>query len=352
MKKHIIAAAVAAAVAVPAMAQNVSIGGNFDMSYDFGDQNATTQLLNAAGAFTTSAITISGTEDLGGGLKAYFNVNSRLGNGNLISGATGSKEATQDKVSDRAGAINFGDRGFQVGITGAFGDVAIGKTTGTAFGGTIRGGVAGNFSLLSESRWGDRPNNMISYTTPAFNGLKGRAIYQTSGGNFRDGDSNGSYELSLNYVNGPLTVDAAYNKVKAGAYTDSNDEADATVAGSDTGVRAQYNFGSFAANLSYINNETAAASTRRQWSAGVTVPLGNINLLAEYGKRDAAASSTGDGFYNVGAVYNLSKRTNVYAVYNKLRDATGTGKSIADSDENADSTADTARYVVGIRHSF
>jgi predicted porin len=361
MKKHLIAAAVAAAtVAAPAMAQNVTIGGNFDVSYDLGKQNSDTQAINTAGAFTTSALTIGGTEDLGGGLAAYFNVNSRLGGGNQINGSVGSVQALQDANAQRAGAINFGDRGFQVGIRGAFGDIAIGKTTGTAIGGVIRGGVVGNFSLLSESLWGDRPNNMISYSTPKVSGFTGRVVYQLSGGTANSNASNGSYELSGQYAQGPLTVDIAWNSVKAGAYgnttaaLNTNQGTATTVDGNDTGARIQYNLGVAAVNVSVLSNETAAAAKRSQYSFGVTVPMGAWSFLGEYGSRDAAASTTGDTFYNIGAVYNLSKRTNIYGVYAVLDDTSNAaGRGLIGGGANsADGVAGDGKMVVGLRHSF
>ncbi len=364
MKKHLIAAAVAATVAVPAMAQ-VTIGGNFDISYDLGQQNSQTGALNTAGAFTTSALTFGGSEDLGGGLSAYFNVNSRFGAGNQVEGAVGTAQAIQDVVERRAGAINFGDRGFQVGIKGSFGDIAVGKTTGTAIGGIIRGGVAGNFSLLSESLWGDRPNNMLSYTTPDFSGFSGRVVYQFSGGVPQSSAANGSYELSGQYLKGPLQINVAYNSVKAGAYTTdgttsgttSEQGSTGTHAGNDTGIRVQYNFGPAALNLSYLDNETAATTSRTQYSVGVTVPAGAWSFLAEYGARDAA-TNVGDAFYNVGAVYTLSKRTNIYGVYSKLEDGTTASRGLIGGSgaiaaaNSADGVSTDARIVLGLRHSF
>ena len=83
MKKHLIAAAVAAAVAVPAMAQNVTLSGYVeagyqDLSFSGDATTRTNEELKAftAGPFGSSRLVISGSEDLGGGLKAGFRLES------------------------------------------------------------------------------------------------------------------------------------------------------------------------------------------------------------------------------------------------------------------------------------
>lgn len=347
MKKHLIAAAVAAAVAVPAMAQ-VTIGGNFDVSYDLGKQNET-QNLNTQGAMSTSALTLAGKEDLGGGMYAAFNINSRLGQGGNIEGRAGSGQVEPDDADtgERQGAINFGDRGFQVGIGGAFGEIMIGKTTATAIGGTIRGGVAGNFSLLTESLWGDRPNDMISYTSPELTkGLKVRGVYQLE---------SKSYELSANYKAGAITIDAAYNNVEAGANqglngaTSSTQGSFATIAGNDMGARVQYNAGVALINVSYLKNESGNAAKPNQYSVGLSIPLGATSVIAEYGDRDLpGANNTGGAFYNVGAIHSMSKRTNVYGIYAKVDSATAAATGV----QGVNGVAEEARIVLGLRHSF
>lgn len=340
MKKHIIAVAVAATVSMPALAQ-VTVGGNFDLSYDFGNQNSN-NLMNPQGALSTSALTMSGKEDLGGGMYAIFTIASRLGQAGEVEGAVGGAQTAANAEPDnRQGTINFGDRGFQVGIGGAFGEFMVGKTTGTAIGGTIRGGVAGNFSLLSESLWGDRPNSMISYTTPTFSGFKVRGIVQGA-------DSN--YEVSVNYTRGPLTIDAAYNSVAAAVHASADGVATlqgsgAKIEGNDRGFRVQYNFGIAALNTSYVKNQTAAG-TPNQHSLGVTVPLGAAVLLAEIGDRDReGANNVGGRFNNIGAIYNLSKRTNAYFMYSKVEAATVVSR-------NSTGLAEDGRSVVGLRHTF
>ncbi len=80
MKKHLIAAAVAAAVAVPAVAQNVTIYGTLDVTYaQTASTNNASEIFSQAGAnLGTSVLGLKGTEDLGGGMKLGFDLQGEL----------------------------------------------------------------------------------------------------------------------------------------------------------------------------------------------------------------------------------------------------------------------------------
>jgi predicted porin len=315
MKKHLIAAAVAAAVAVPAMAQ-VTIGGSIDMSYDFGDRGNWNSGDNrdsdgrvlTSGLLTTSDLRMGGTEDLGGGLTAFFQINSGL-NGVLNHDRTGAGALPNDEGA----VISFGDRGAVIGLRGSFGSIAVGKTTGTAIN-ALRGGVAGNLSLLNAGSFGDdadRPTNVIDYTSPAFNGITARVIYQL-GENNDSGGEQGDNEISFAYANGPLTAGIAFQNA-------SDDR--------DIGVRVTYNFGPAAVNYSFQDIDGQSSNFH---SLGVSVPFGAVTAFAEFQDRPDV-----DTRINLGAVYNLSKRTNAYFVY---------------SDDKVGNTDPVT--AVGIRHSF
>ena len=80
MKKHLIAAAVAATLAVPAMAQ-VSISGRLDAGYSAIDAQDNTKDTTGIGysADTSSRLTFKASEDLGGGLKASLVLEAGIG---------------------------------------------------------------------------------------------------------------------------------------------------------------------------------------------------------------------------------------------------------------------------------
>ena len=96
MKKHLIAAAVAAAVAVPAMAQvtiSGAIGGNSTKYKTDGASAPSESATTANDHLGTTALRISGAEDLGQGMKASFVLEGDLS----LSSGLGSNNSTSDK---------------------------------------------------------------------------------------------------------------------------------------------------------------------------------------------------------------------------------------------------------------
>jgi len=112
MKKHLIAAAVAAAVAAPAMAQNVSLYGAIDASVASVNNITSGTSVSMAyldGAVTSSIWGIRGSEDLGGGLRAIFQVEGNIG--------------TNNGGSSQAGLWR---RAAYAGVAGGFGEITLG----------------------------------------------------------------------------------------------------------------------------------------------------------------------------------------------------------------------------------
>jgi len=75
--------------------------------------------------------------------------------------------------------------------------------------------------------------------------------------------------------------------------------------------------------------------------------VGKANLLVAYssGNDDSSVQKTDKSGFQVGAVYNLSKRTNVYAVY-------GSGKAESTTGTSANSKFADTGTAIGIRHTF
>jgi predicted porin len=127
MKKHLVAVAVASAFTLPAMAQNVTISGLLETGFvdlkHTGDAATKTanDLSNVAGGiFGSSRLVIGGSEDLGGGLKAGFRLESSL---DASSGRAGAGTLGTQAGSN---AGQFFNRGAEVNLSGAFGMVRLG----------------------------------------------------------------------------------------------------------------------------------------------------------------------------------------------------------------------------------
>lgn len=317
MKKQLIAMAVAAAFAGPVVAQT-TISATVDFGIDLGSENAGNTF--ASDTVSTTELRINSVEDLGGGLKAFVDIHT--GFGRAINGAADADitvttvsvnaPATITSVGDFAvtavqnAPIEFGDRGGRIGLSGPFGTVAFGRTTGTAFN-SMRGGVAGNLSNLSAGALGARVNNAIDYTAPAFAGTVLRGIVDTE---------NSGYEISV--VTNLVGVSVQ------GAVARDDDETDYV-------VRLGYRVGDVGLNGVY-QSITNAQDKDAHYSLGATYTMGAVQLVAEGQRRGPDTTRT-----NLGGIYNLSKRSNAYIMMTNE----------AEVGQDA-----VARVFLGMRHTF
>lgn len=344
MKKQVIAAAVAAAFAVPAVAQ-VTISGRIDTSVGSFTNNAGLKhtRVNAA-LLTTPQLVLSGTEDLGGGLSAFFNT------------------ATQLDGSD--GTFSWGNRGFVVGLRGGFGSVTLGKDMGLTIDAIATSGVVnnlGNYSVLN-----NRLNNTVSYTSPSINGFNARVVYSAgndsdiganTAGTITSPLSNRQTEVSVSYAAGPLLVRAASSNnenVQSAAVSSSSVNSFGSPVTSaaygassaskviENGISVNYNLGFMAANGRFVDRKTTNPSSglrnEKFSGVGVSVPFGNTSVNVDVFKFNSSVDTRDIDAVSLTAVNTLSKRTNAYVAYQK-RDIKHT-------------VTDEAVMAVGVRHSF
>jgi predicted porin len=390
MKKHLIAAAVAAAVAAPAFAQNVSISGRIDAGYSMtsattaaGAKTDTDQI--TTGVFTTQRLTLSGSEDLGGGLKASFAMESTI---------------AQNR------ALTFGDRAFNATLSGSFGSIMIGradsmiKSVFDSYDAGYSNNMVGAIDGLDEATNSSGSRDVtIRYTTPNFSG------FTASVGLMKDTvevagspkvDTTSGEEFGLRYSAGPLNAALAYRSVESSTAASAgtaglcatniggggiflNDEirpvaqgetcADAGFPGAattpvrltgsdpvartntkfnDLGLGVSYNFGPAVVFGQYFDNEsknkvTGAKTDEKFYAVGVRVPLGATTIFASYtdGNTKTGGVKLDREGYQLGLKYDLSKRTYAY---------------LAHGDEEAEASATTKRKAdqtaFGIVHLF
>jgi len=317
MKKTLIALA-AVAVSGAAFAQsNVSISGTFDPSYSSVKTTGGSAVKTMANSQQgTSGISFRGTEDLGGGLKAYFRY-----------------EANFD-ATDGANGLQPSGEVF-LGLQGGFGAVQFGRpnshtlaaqTARHAFGTKVGGG----FSSTSRGVTGTgnvRNADSIKYTSPTFSGFTVGATHQLKSA--APGAQNAWNEIGVFYADGPLRVSFT-NVAQKNTIAQNN-------------LAVSYNFGVATVFVGYHNEDdkqNAANSKSKGQNIGVSAPMGAVTLMANIGKLDVKGGTAGDrDLTAVGARYDLSKRTNVYARY--VTDKTkGTTNST------------TKTTLVGLQHNF
>lgn len=370
-KKNLVAVAALLAVAGAAQAQSsVKLYGMIDAglasledAHAKGDKARTTQV--TSGAMMTSYIGFAGVEDLGGGLKAEFALESFL---NADTGKT---------APNMAGG--FWGRGSWVGLSGGFGRVALGQydnplfTSGytyNPFGSSMVVSPTMRHFYSSAASLGFDTGfvNSVTYESPVVSGFQGIAQYAAK--ESTASTAKNSYAVAGSYNAGPFSAMLTYvkggNTSVAGAspsttYTLSAYRADQKV----WNLGTSYDFGVAKAFLQYTDVKTSAGvdvdttvtpnqaayfsgakAKNKIWQLGVSVPVTDkAVVLASFGqnkyKDDPSAASEKDEVFSIGYDYNLSKRTDVYAAFINNRKSANTG---------LDSSGQS--YAVGIRHNF
>lgn len=312
MKKHLIAAAVAATVAIPAAAQ-VTVYGRIDASIEQNNTGTTDLTAQTSGDYRgSSALGFRGSEDLGGGRKASFALEGDLNVQNGAGDGTG-------------GGLTF-DRQSWIGIAGSFGSVKVGRTSDAVDSiNTAHTQGYGLFDTAAEVAGGKLPA-MVRYDSPAFNGVK-LTVTTTNGNNAASGGQENSFGLT--YTQGPLTL----------AYANATQSIAPTAFDDETGVfHAGYNFGIADVKLAYQQNETAGVESDYV-SLGVKVPLGNGFAAVAHVQNFDAAATTSYGQSGVAFEKAFSKRTAAYVGY-RTRDVDGGNAS------------DQDLMVIGLDHAF
>jgi predicted porin len=342
-------AAGAALLAVAAVAHaDVKLYGSLDVgfgSYKGAGQKSTTQV--TSGNMMTSFIGFSGSEDLGGGLKAEFALESFIG---VDTGGTVTNNAN-----------NFWGRGSNIALSGGFGKVAIGQYDNALFtyGYTYNPfGSSMYFSPTMRHYYGYGVNNNVratggtyvpsssaalhadtgfvnslTYETPTIGGFSGSL--QWSPKESSTSGSKDSFTLGGSYTAGPLSLGAAYASIgAAGPNGTYGPQQKVWTLGSS------YDFGVVKAFGQYtsINNKATAASDDKIWQLGASVPVTAAgSVLVSYGQDKLSNSGGTDKIFSLGYDHFLSKRTDVYAGL---------------SNEKATKLKSGTTFAVGIKHAF
>jgi len=389
MKKSLLALAAMGAFAGAAQAQSsVTVYGLIDTSYMSTETKtnavtpvtAQTSSLGADGALSGSRLGFRGTEDLGGGMRANFNIEMGI------------------NTTDSGMIANASNRNSFVGLSDSkLGEVRIGRfatlnkliNDSTVFGG-------GSFTTVGvpTSGWGwaaqangagvsnERINNALHYISPTFSGANVQLQFVDDKNDATTADAPETkvrgYFVGVNYAAGKVAVRYARKDVLSETAAVAAAALDPTAlllvdpvfgrvgtvaAAQMTGIAAveetrvtqdsalaSYNFGVASVTATYNNTTTtpltaAGRLQRSDITVGVSVPLGNTTLLAQYSQGTQAAVNAQDDKvtgYQLGAVYNLSKRSNIYAAY-------GSGAT-KDGDTNREGTDRV--MALGVRHTF
>jgi len=400
MKKTLVA--LAAAAATGAFAQ-VAITGTIDLGIQSRDaQDTTAKTVGLAkNSTTTSVMGFTGTEDLGGGLKAGFKLEWTLtpeassslngagqtlpaASGSFFSGAPFNSEQflslSGDWGSVKAGEVNAAVFRAQ-GVSQPLGTGLGSGYHGTTFsrlgyaGGYGIGSFMGNANGSGTTMRVIRAQKTIQYETPVMNGFSAMGEYSFANDNKTTLNASNTptfVGLLVNYSAGPLNVAAAYNKYSAGTNgitgnvnTTTGSLALTTIALAANNdityqfLGANYTVGQSTFYTGYSNVRASNATEDSQsWNVAYKfAATANLDLSANMvSSSSSLAGGTAITYANgltmnttglnrkmigLGADYRLSKRTALFARY----------ESVDASTDNT-ATGESNITAFGVRHQF
>lgn len=337
MKKSIALAILASFAGAASAQSSVTVYGLLDAGITSEIGGAAGSIVKlATGVQSGNRLGFKGTEDLGNGLKANFQIENGF---------------NADTGTARQGGALFGRQAY-VGLSGNFGAVNLGRQYDPLFValdtidpfGTGLTGASTN--LMSAGNV--RTNNAIKYTSKNLSGFTADVLY--GAGESANGASVGrTIGFSGTYANGPVLATVAYDKVNANVAV-AQPELKLVLVG------ATYNFGVAMAHAAY-ETEKGNGNDFRDYMLGVSVPVGAAgSLMASYiNKDDRTTNQKGGKQLAIGYTYALSKRTNAYTSYGHIKnDAAGTN-FVGDASSGGSAPLagkNSGALTVGIRHKF
>lgn len=320
MNKKLIALAVAGACVAPAaMAQTanpVTLYGKVYATLEWVEATGGTAAQDAATKRRTrvedqaSRLGVRGTEDLGGGLKAVFQLETAF---------------RPDSNNTTFAARNSG-----VGIQGAFGTVIMGRwdtpfklatTAVDPYGDVTIGGIKG--ALNDQSQMDRRDQNVVQYWSPNWGGVQVRLQAQANESKGAAGTADPKdYGASVTYTGGPIYVFYAYEQHKDQV---GNLGASAAAAGKKETAHAvggTYAFGPIKVGVVAERIKKSDRTDQKPWLANIVYTMGNNQFSYQYETLDGglAPGVNVDCDVNVvGWQYNFTKRTFLLAQYARIK---------------------------------
>ncbi len=327
-----------AALAAPALAQQVTLYGLVDAAgVRAREPGGDWQWRLDGGGMSRSYIGFRGVEDLGGGLRLVFRLESYL--------------RPDTGQSGRYSGDGFFSREANIGFSGQFGTTVIGRVVSPLYRATTQFSPFGDSPLFSPAvrqYYGARGvmatdrtwNNGMLYQ----NNTRDAPLRVTLAANLPENSSEGgtagrNFGASLAYVTGPFAVSGVIERVK-------NSNAEDVPPGLHRQLvvqgNASYDLGAvrFFAQAGHVRTTADATTRSTLWQLGAAVPFGSSLVGIGYGSRrttgDSSADADGDirqtqRIASLTYSYFFSKNTDAYvgASYEKVTDLAPAGALVA-----------------------
>jgi predicted porin len=304
---------------------------------------------------------LKGTEDLGGGLKAFFNLESHFDTDN------GALHGTGDAAG--SGIILF-RRQANVGLSGDWGQLILGRQYGPALlahiGTEPRAfkeqfsnlyawaydqfeAFAGPDALNTNNDVGIFMKNAVQYRHAL--GPVNFGVLYSFGEQAGSASKNSIFAIGGSYT-GPVVLSLSYEFMKDAVTGNKNIE--------HTGVGAAFPFGAFTFKANYLNAKNSGADGVRTgkidaWGVGVDYkwhPMNNLTV-AYYDNKDKDHASDHTRNLVLSNDYFISKRTTLYAQLAYVDAKSGASfRTTIVADANTPPGEKTTLLNVGINHNF
>lgn len=319
---------------------NVTLYGIIDMYMQVGKGDRTTTALQSGG-IQGSRWGLKGSEDLGDGLRAVFQLEGGI---NADTGAAGQ------------GGVLFGRQAL-VGLAGSLGRFTVGRQNvphynaiGAADPFDQGAGSASSSGIISGST---RVDNAAVWQSPTWGGLSLNTLAslgeRTTGGS-RNGDV---YSAQLQFASGPALLGLAWRQ------TNRNTDADRNA--SHVLLTGAYDFGALKlmGGVQRVNNFGGVATMDRQeafFGARIPVLAADQVWVGGAGVKVHDQAGRGATQWSLGYDHPLSKRTDVYGVATRIRNGSLTTYT-ADAATGAGPVVTAGGVTVsalqlGLRHRF
>lgn len=297
-----------------------------------------------SGGLNTSFWGVRGSEDLGGGLSAQFDLSALF---RMDTGAAGRNDTDA-----------FFARSSWVGLQGSWGGVRMGRQGTLAYINLVRYNAFGASSTFSPSSLhnyqssASQPlmaasgvadsvwNNVISYTTPKMGNFSGSLFYAPSEATTA-GRRAGT---SLSFTNGAFSAGLAAENIRGMALNFSKPPENVRIEDSEVwSLGTSYDFKVtkvFALAIQTALHNPTKRIDLATYTIGASVPMGSGQFLVSYAETTKWQTAQADAKRRTATLayeYNLSKRTDLYGVL---------------MNDRATLLASGNGMAVGIRHRF
>lgn len=303
----------------------------------------------SSGNMSTSRWGLRGTEDLGGGLKALFELESGF---------------TLDNAQLSSAGRLF-DRGALVGLSSQYGQVTLGRQTTVLYDTAIQFdpmGFAPRYSLFrSDDTIAGRADNSVKYKG-TFGGLTAMALYSfgRSGGGEVPGEPKVDREMSagLMYSTGPFSIGALYDEYQGPTVATQAQKDRRALVGISYGIGRAKLYAGYRWLNGNISSVAPATRSNLYWAGARYQLTTALSLAGAAYYTDVRGSGADPLMFVASTDYAFSKRTDLYFNIGYVRNKDGSQLGLNGLNSGSGAPVNVVPgdnqtgVVLGIRHKF